>query len=129
MEDAEYFKVGQKAFIEREGKILILNDPIRGLDLPGGKIDQGEEDLVEALRREVKEETSLEVEIGKPFEVSYRNVTKPTYFVFFRCKYLGGEVNLSEEHDSFRWIDKDDLDSLNSSHQFYGVIKDYFLGS
>ena len=32
------FCVGQKAFIDKNGEILILNDQIEGLDFPGGKI-------------------------------------------------------------------------------------------
>ena len=41
MKDA-LFCVGQKAFIEKDGKVLVLNDPEEGLDFPGGKIQVGE---------------------------------------------------------------------------------------
>ena len=42
MKDDALFCVGQKAFIEKEGKVLILHDPVEGLDFPGGKIQEGE---------------------------------------------------------------------------------------
>jgi 8-oxo-dGTP pyrophosphatase MutT (NUDIX family) len=34
------------------------------LDLPGRRIDDGESDLEEALRREVREETGVEIDVG-----------------------------------------------------------------
>ena len=42
MNDDALFCVGQKAFIEKDGKVLILNDPGEVLDFPGGKIQDGE---------------------------------------------------------------------------------------
>ncbi len=42
MEKDTLFCVGQKAFIEKDGKVLVLFDPIEGLDFPGGKIKEGE---------------------------------------------------------------------------------------
>ncbi|PIR87549.1 MAG: hypothetical protein COU10_04035 [Candidatus Harrisonbacteria bacterium CG10_big_fil_rev_8_21_14_0_10_45_28] len=54
------FCIGQKAFIEKDGKILILNDPTEGLDFPGGKIQEKEardadaSSLSRSLQREVR---------------------------------------------------------------------------
>ena len=53
--------IGQKALIEKDGKLLIMIDPDTGADLPGGKIQVGETDVTAALLREVKEETNLDV--------------------------------------------------------------------
>lgn len=77
MKEDALFCVGQKAFVEKDGKVLILNDPDDGLDFPGGKIQEGEaidgdaSSLFRSLQREVREETGLEIEVGNPFVVWY----------------------------------------------------------
>lgn len=131
-EDA-LFCVGQKAFIEKDGSVLILNDPLEGLDFPGGKIQVGETDFVEALKREVREETMLEIEIGEPFIVWYnefalphRNAGKKVYLIGFKCKYKSGEVVLSNEHDNFRWVDKDNFHEVDDGTQYFIPLKKYF---
>ena len=108
MAEDKQFYVGQKAFIDKEGSVLILNDESEGLDFPGGKIQIGETDFDEALRREVREETALEINIGEPFarwyyefKPTHRNGGKQVYLVGFRCAYVSGEIKLSDEHNSF----------------------------
>ena len=131
-EDA-LFCVGQKAFIEKDGNVLVLNDPLEGLDFPGGKVQVGETDFVEALRREVREETMLEIEVGEPFVVWYnefapphRNAGKKVYLVGFRCKYKSGEVVLSSEHNKFSWVNKDNFHKVNDGTQYFTPLKKYF---
>ena len=67
MKNDQLFYVGQKAFIEKDGKVLVLFLPNGMLDFPGGKLQEGEVDLDLAFKREVKEETGLDMEIGRPF--------------------------------------------------------------
>ena len=133
------FCVGQKAFIEKDGHLLVLGDPKEGLDFPGGKIQVGEAkdgnagSLIEALKREVREETSLEIEVGDPFSVWYhefpkssRNYGKVVYLVAFRCTYLSGEVRLSDEHNKFKWVNKSNYAEVNDGSDFFDVLKKYF---
>ena len=37
MAEDKLFYIGQKAFIEKGGKVLVLFDPGLGLDFPGGR--------------------------------------------------------------------------------------------
>jgi len=59
--------VGVGAVIIREGKILLVkraNEPNKGRwSVPGGLVRKGES-LVEALKREIKEELNVDVEVG-----------------------------------------------------------------
>ncbi len=71
MPQDQLFYVAQKALIEKDGEILVLNDPQMGIDLPGGKIQIGETDIIKSLYREIEEETGLEVEIGEAFTTDY----------------------------------------------------------
>lgn len=133
------FCVGQKAFIDMDGKVLVLFDPVEGLDFPGGKIQEGEakntdaSSLILALQREVREETNLEIEVFNPFAVWYhefpeghRNYPKVVYIVAFRSKYVSGELKLSEEHNNFKWVDKNNYKEVDDGSDFFDVLKKYF---
>jgi len=62
-------------------------------DLPGGHAHIGE-DIVKALRREVREETKLSFK--KPIKIKkIGNIT------FYKAKYDGGDIKLSKEHSEF----------------------------
>ena len=138
MKDDAIFCVCQKALIEKDGKVLVLHDPVEGLDFPGGKIQVGEakdgdaSSLTKALKREVREETGLEVEVFDPFAVWYhefprghRNYPKVNYIVGFKCKYISGETKLSDEHDKFKWVDKNDYKDVDDGSDFFDVLEKY----
>ena len=131
-EDQIYW-VGQKAFIKKGNEVLILGDPTEGLDFPGGKIQEGETNLVEALKREVREETGLEIEVGKPFAVWYnafpahhKYAGKKVYLIAFKCEYVSGDIILSDEHNKFTWITKDNYNDVNDGTQYFDIVRKYF---
>lgn len=139
MNEDALFCVGQKAFIEKDSKVLVLNDPVEGLDFPGGKIQEGEakdgdaSSLIRSLQREVSKETGLEIKVSDPFAVWYhefpkghRNYGKVVYLVAFRCKYVSGELKLSDEHDKFKWVSKDDYEEVDDGSDYFDVLRKYF---
>ncbi len=136
MKEDALFCVGQKAFIEKDGKLLILTEEHHdGLDFPGGKIQEGELDFDEELRREVREEVALEIEIGKPFfrwywefPVGHRNYGKRVFLVGFRCTYKSGEVTLSNEHKGYQWVDAQDYQKFDDGSDYFKALKAYFEG-
>lgn len=130
--DKDFF-VGQKAFIEKDGQLLVLFNEESKLDLPGGKIQEGENDLVASLKREVKEETNLDIEIGQPFTTwyydfgpQYRHVGKRVFIVGYKCKYVSGKLKLSNEHTDYRWVDKNTYTDLDNNRKCFLAIKKNF---
>ncbi len=133
MKEDTLFYVGQKAFIEKDNKVLVLGDPHEGLDYPGGKIQEGETDLIESLKREVREETGLEIEVGAPFVTwtstfpsHHRLAGKQVYLVGYRCRYLSGEVKLSDEHDRFHWVTKGNYKEVDDGTAYFDILNKYF---
>ena len=102
------------AAIWRDGKVLVVRrarQPALNLyTLPGGGVEAGET-LVEAVKREVREETALEVEpvaLAGEREVIARDqegrVARHFVILSFACRWRAGEVQLNEELDDARWL-------------------------
>jgi 8-oxo-dGTP diphosphatase len=133
MKDDATFFVGQKAFIRKGDEVLVLNDPKEGLDFAGGKIQEGEDDLVASLQREVREETGLEIKVGSPFTTwvnvfpaHHRFAGKKVFLVGYKCEYVSGDITLSDEHNNFHWVNKDNFNEVTDGSVFFDALKKYF---
>ena len=112
-----------------EGKILVLRrhpksktNPHRW-ELPGGKIEKCEY-FDEALIREIKEETGLDVKVGDFCEaVQDDYVHKRTVQLIMYAKDITGEVKISDEHDDWMWASLDDVKSLEITSSLEKIIK------
>ena len=111
--------VAAKAVLtDNKGRILVLresskhatNVKVGRYHLPGGRIDPGES-FMDGLRREVREETGLEIEPGTPLFVGewrpvILGVPHQIVGMYLACKIKGDQtVTVSEEHDDVLWID------------------------
>lgn len=84
-----------------EGKILLVKSPWRGWEYPGGLIEPGET-FQQCLRREVREEAGVEIEITG-FVGICKNVEKDIVNIDFTARYVGGELTPSEESTEVIW--------------------------
>ena len=132
MNNDQLLFVGQKAFIDKDGEVLTLTDPKLGLDFPGGKIKEGEINLTNALKREVQEETGLEIEVGEAFTTwinefppDHRNQGK-VFLVGYLCKFGSGEVTLSNEHSGYKWVNKNNYKELEDGSDYFKALDKYF---
>ncbi|MHA1303147.1 MAG: NUDIX domain-containing protein [Candidatus Heimdallarchaeaceae archaeon] len=128
------FFVGLAALIERDGKFLILQRSKEKDFKPGaweavtGRLER-EEEPEKGLLREVKEETKLDVEVIMPIDTGffYRGGKEfPMVFIAFWVKYLNGQVELSWEHDRFKWVTLDEaleIEDLKHFHKMFKRIK------
>lgn len=91
-------------------------------ELPGGHIDYGE-NMESGLKREIKEELGIEVDLGDPFAVfTYTNEVKGSHSieVVYFAKVIGRPDAISinpEDHSSCGWFNEEEAISLNSDKE------------
>lgn len=127
-------------FIVFENTVLLVHHPRYDKWIPMGGHIELDEDVDEALHREIKEETGLEVEIlsTKPSikSVGTKFMYTPNYvdvheanpphkhisFVYF-AKASTNDHSKSDEHLAIHWVRQSDLDNeiynLSESVKFY----------
>ena len=109
-------KVAKVVIIDNSNRVLLLkrsdyvNKYAGEWDLPGGHIKVGEK-LLTGLKREVKEETDLDIS-------NLIFVEKIDNLDFYYCKYNNKPIKVSHEHTGFRFFDKN---SLNPAKKFEKV--------
>lgn len=121
-------QVAQKAVLYDGGKILMIqksaDDPFNPLkwEIPGGRLDVGE-DLTDHLKREVREEVGLEIEIGPPlamwqWSMGSAESAKTVVAVSRLCYPLTGDItferNVESDHlTAWQWVPVGDVASLD----------------
>jgi ADP-ribose pyrophosphatase YjhB (NUDIX family) len=103
--------------VDDDGRVLLTRravEPSAGSwDLPGGFVDEHEHPL-DALRRELREETGLEIEpldlLGIWMdEYGGDSTAESTLNLFWRARVLGGEPLAADDVAELRWFRPDEL--------------------
>ncbi|WP_167730583.1 NUDIX hydrolase [Terasakiella sp. SH-1] len=115
--DCALFSVSQKAIIkDKKGRILMMEKAGKGhWDLPGGKLDEGE-DMHDSIAREIIEEIGFDkVRIGDIIYAgrrSFEEKGKPErVMIFYACEvdHKLEKIKLSDEHSEWRLLSEDDI--------------------
>lgn len=104
------------AVIREDRNILLIRNPERGWELPGGHVEEGES-VCDALLREVKEETGIEVEIERFCGIS-QEVHTSVLNMFWIARPIGGTMQTSSESIEVRYADLSEARSLITRKDF-----------
>ncbi len=104
---AAIIRKGDKIFATQRG----YGDFKDWWEFPGGKMEAGEKPE-EALKREIHEELSAEINVGELLTtVEYDYPKFHLTMHCFLCTLVGEALHLNE-HEAARWLTKDELDSV-----------------
>jgi len=129
------FHVGVKAMIENDqGEILVLLDSRHSSkdweawDFPGGRMNEGE-DFLQTLTRELEEETGITESHGpeliktilSTYEITLKDNSKMGLILVVYKVQIASEAKivLSDEHNEYRWVNKQELKRLfEQAHKY-----------
>ena len=97
---------------DRGRALLIQRRDNHHWEPPGGVLEL-DETIHDGLRREVREETGLDVE---PIALTgvYKNMNRAIIALVFRCKTTGGQLSTTDETEAVRWATETDIRELAS---------------
>ncbi len=131
-------RVAAKALvINQDGEVLILREASsyeEGTNhgryhVPGGRVNPGEP-FAEALAREVLEETGLKIRIGVPIYQGewwpkIKNIQNQIIALYILCFTDSKNVQLSDEHDKYVWLQPSDHKKYDIMSPEHEVIEEY----
>lgn len=128
MKTENKIKILQKCLVFNKNKILLLqrakDDSLGGFwDLPGGNLEFLEE-MEQAMKREVKEESGLVIRRLKKVgmkEIVVKDNEKHFLVFIYSAEAKSNKVKLSLEHQNFKWVDRNELSKFNLSPLFRNI--------
>ena len=99
-------KIAAKTLIRgNNDSILMIRNPDVGWEIPGGKLEEGE-DIMEGLHREVLEETGTQISDCALTGV-YANLSQNGLIFAFVSRYVSGSLIESPESLQVEWVEPD----------------------
>jgi ADP-ribose pyrophosphatase YjhB (NUDIX family) len=119
--------VGVGAIVTHEGHLLMVRrakDPGRGLwSVPGGHVESGEF-LADALTREVKEETDLDVQVGELIGILELPGADHLIILDYHATVIGDrDPKRGDDVDDVRWVAFEDVTNLECTALFHETMR------
>lgn len=127
------------AIVKKGDKYLLGKKPNNIYPYPntwhllGGGVNLDEEKLEKAIRREVKEEASIElgtlkrVSFDEDYEPNKHGEMTHCLFLVFEGEYMSGELKANDDIETLRWFSKSDLKNIPLARPSIKLFKELKL--
>lgn len=127
------FRVGVYGVLfNKDGVLLVRHPKLKSFGLPGGGVEIGE-NIKTSLIRELKEETGLEIEVGKLMAVmedyfTYEGEDAHSIMIVYEIKRKGGKILSRGNQDDtgeVKFVNLKKLDEKSTQRVFWPLIKEF----
>ncbi len=120
--------ISAKALLHREGRVLLVKNDRYEWDLPGGKLQHGE-DLEQCLERELREELGFSVGAVRVAGAFKHHFYDTIMVIVYDCECSEEfEVTLSDEHSAGGWFDVEQMQVMNVPENYKRVAAEVCAG-
>lgn len=114
-------KVGNEILVTQRSETMKL--PLKW-EFPGGKLEENESEI-ECIKREIKEEINIEIDVLKRLSNSvYDYGTFKINLIPFLVNYISGDIVLAE-HKAFKLLDKSELLNLDWAEADMPIVEEF----
>ncbi|MCB9802985.1 NUDIX hydrolase [Candidatus Nomurabacteria bacterium] len=123
-------QISVKAVFQKDNKVLLVKDLKNVWELPGGRIEHGE-NPEETLKREIEEELGWKnIQIEKildswSFTSQVQNSQYHFVILTYLCSTQEDEVKENEEYTEYKWTPLSEMDSLEMKDGYKKTIKEF----